>query len=66
MASRRRETIEAVWGVGGIILTGENRSTGSKTCHNDTLSTRNTTLPGLRLTDICRGFSGSVGAKRRL
>jgi len=56
---RRRETIEAVWGAGGMILTGENRSAGSETRHIDALSTRNTTLPGLRLTDIS-GVSATV------
>jgi len=32
-----------------MILTGENRSTGSETCHSDTLSTANRTWTDLEL-----------------
>jgi len=36
-ACRRRQ----VWSIGGIILTGENQNTWSKTCPSATLSTTN-------------------------
>jgi hypothetical protein len=32
--------------IGGMILTGENRSTGRATCHSENLSTKNPTWTG--------------------
>jgi len=32
-----------VWSIGGMILTGESRSTGGDACHSDTLCTKNHT-----------------------
>jgi len=45
---------ESVWSIGGMILTGENWSTGRETCSSATLSTTNSTWtevvsnPGVR------------------
>jgi hypothetical protein len=43
-----------VWGAGGMILTGDYRSTIGKTCSSSTLSTSNPTWTGLvSIPDLC-------------
>ncbi len=42
------ELNEWVWSIVGMILTGEDRRTGRKTCYSDTFSTRNVDV-GLHL-----------------
>ena len=44
-----------MWNTGGMILTGENRTAGRKTCRSTNLSTTNLTWTGIGLNPVLRG-----------
>jgi len=55
---------EWVWGIGGIKVTGENRSSGTKTCLSATLSTWNPTWTGLGSKPALRGEKPATDRRR--
>jgi hypothetical protein len=52
---------EFVWGVGGIVLTGECRSTRVKTCSDETVSNTNLRHTGLVSNTGLRGERKAAG-----